>query len=778
MVKLTVVLGFALFAMFFGAGNLIFPPTLGRLAGTEFSFAMVGFILTGVGLPLLGIIAVAKSEGGIDHIARRVDPLFAKALSVIIMLAIGPLLAIPRTCATTYELGIEPLAPWMGSWIFSVFYFGAVLFFALNPLSVVDRIGKILTPLLLTALLVIIVTGIIYPIGELLPGKDPHMFGKGFVEGYQTMDLIGSVIFGIIVLNDVRSKGVFDKTKQLRVIVFAGLIAAIGLAVVYGGLVYLGATTAGLSQDFSRTKLLSHIASALLGRWGSIALAVAVGMACLTTAIALTVMCGEYFNKLSKGRMNYKVICIAVAFVSLVFSNAGVEQIIKIAVPPLVTLYPVVMVLVLLAVTGSWGENRNAWRGAVIGAFAVGVVEGMRAMKIETPAGTWIYEILPFTEHGLAWVLPALVLGALGSLLRPQPGPTYRVLAISPGSSGTRVGVFDNEEPLFEDYVPHPAEVFSAADTTTQGAIVTEEVMSVIRVHAIDQSKIDAVAGRGGFTRPLPSGVYRVSDAMLQDLRTGVYGNHASNWGAMLAHQLGAVLDAPAYVVDPVVVDEMGVLARVTGIPEIDRHSIFHASTHKAVLRRVAKGLWSRPEKVNVVIAHMGDGVSVAAHQRGRAIDVNNALDGDGPFSSISAGTLPTGDLVRLCFSETYSEDEMLARVRDRGGLMAHLGTASIDEIEKRIGEGDEKALMILEAMAYQVSKAIGECAAVLKGRVDAIALSGDFTSSQRLVNWIQERVRFIARVFVFPRDNEALAMTTGVLRMLQGETGVREYKS
>ena len=163
MVKLIVVLGFALFAMFFGAGNLIFPPTLGRLAGTDFGYAMVGFILTGVGLPLLGIIAVAKSEGGIDHIARRVDPRFAKALSVIVMLAIGPLLAIPRTCATTFELGIEPLAPWMGSWMFSVLYFGGVLFFALNPLSVIDRIGKILTPLLLTALLIIIVTGIVYP---------------------------------------------------------------------------------------------------------------------------------------------------------------------------------------------------------------------------------------------------------------------------------------------------------------------------------------------------------------------------------------------------------------------------------------------------------------------------------------------------------------------------------------------------------------------------------------------------------------------------------------
>lgn len=763
--------------MFFGAGNLIFPPSLGRLAGADFWPAMVGFVLTGVGLPFLGIIAVAKSEGGIDHIARRVDPHFAKVLSIILMLAIGPLLAIPRTCATSYELGIEPLAPWMGSWMFSFLYFGAVLFFALNPLSVIDRIGKILTPLLLTALLTIIVVGIVHPMGSVLPSKEPHMFGKGFVEGYQTMDLIGAVIFGIIVLNDVRSKGILIRRKQLKAIVFAGVIAAIGLAVVYGGLVYLGATTGGLSQGFSRTQLVSYMASAVLGNWGSVALSVAVSMACLTTAIALTVMCGEYFNKLSAGRLNYKAICIIVALVSLVFSNAGVEQIIKIAVPPLVALYPVVMVLVLLSITGSWRGNRNAWRGAVLGAFIVGFVEALRAMKIPTPTGEWIYDILPFTEHGLAWVVPALVLGALGSLLRPRPGPTFRVLAISPGSLGTRVGVFDNEEPLLEEYVPHPEEVFSVADSATQGAIVMDEVMGVIRSHSIDQSRIDAVAGRGGFTRPLPSGVYRVSDAMVEDLRSGAFGSHASNWGAMLAQQLGEALDAPSYVVDPVVVDEMGVLARVTGFPEIDRHSVFHASTHKAVLRRVAKSLWSRPEKVNVIIAHMGDGVSIAAHKRGRAIDVNNALDGDGPFSSISAGTLPTGDLVKLCYSGTFTEDEMLSRVRDRGGLMAHLGTASIEEIEKRIENGDEKALMVLEAMAYQISKAIGECAAVLKGRVDAVALSGDFTVSKRFVHWIQERVRFIARVFVFPRENEALAITTGVLRALKGESEVKEYK-
>ncbi len=774
--KLVVVLGFALFAMFFGAGNLIFPPSLGRLAGFDYWYAMVGFVLTGVGLPLMGVIAVAKSEGGIDHIARRVDPSLAMLLSIIIMLAIGPMLAIPRTCATTFELGIKPLLPWLGSWPFSFLYFGIVLFFALNPLSVIDRIGKILTPLLLIALLTIIVVGVMHPVGSVTKGTMPYAFGGGFKEGYQTMDLMGAVIFGIIILNEVRAKGLFDKAKQLKVIILAGCISALGLAVVYGGLMYLGATASGLSKAYTRTELLSFIASSVLGRWGSLALALAVSMACLTTAIGLTVMCGEYFNKISRRRLNYKAICVTVAAISLVFSNAGVEQIVKLAVPPLVALYPVVMVLVIMSLISRWLENRNIWRGAVLGAFIVGILESSKAMEIEVPAGTWVYEILPLTDQGLGWLLPAVVLGVLGAFVRPRARAIYRVLAISPASTGTRVAVYDNESPVFEEFVPHPPEVFAAAEPIAQGGIIMDEVMGVMRERRIDQHKIDAIAGRGGFTKPLPSGVYRISEKMLEDLSKGVYGSHASNWGAFIAHKLGEAMRVPAFVVDPVVVDEMNLLARVTGLPEISRHSIFHASTHKAVVRRVAKNFYKRHDQVNVVVAHMGDGVSVGAHERGRAVDVNNALDGDGPFSSIAAGTLPTGDLVRMCYAGAYSEHEMLTRISDRGGLMAHLGTSSVKEIERRIEEGDEKAHMVLEAMAYGVAKAIGASAAVLKGRVDGVALSGEFVSSERFVEWIKERVRHIANVFVYPTENEALAITKGVLSVLHGEADAREY--
>ncbi len=776
MAKLIIVLGFALFAMFFGAGNLIFPPTLGRMAGDDFVLAMLGFVLTGVGLPFLGVLAVAKSEGGIEHMARRVHPKFAMVLTTVMILAIGPLLAIPRTCATTYELGMQPLVPWMNSWAFSALYFAAVLFFALNPLSVVDRIGKILTPLLLASLFIIIIAGILHPLGAIGAGTLPHAFGKGFVEGYQTMDLIAAVIFGIIMYNDIRSKGFYEKSKQLKIIILAGCISTGGLALVYAGLVYVGATTMGIAGEFTRTGLLNYVSNQLLGVWGSATLAMAVAMACLTTAIGLVVMSGEYFNKLTHGRLNYRFVCIAVSLVSLVFANAGVEQIIKVAVPPLVALYPVVMVLVILTLIGGRIQNRNVWRGAVLGAFAVGVMESIHAMGIKMPASERMYDVLPFTQHGLGWVVPAVALGLLGALLRPRTRPVFRVLAISPSSSGTLIALFDNEVPLFEKFIPHTPATFAESKPAVQGALIMEEVLTVMRQEKLLQQKIDAVAGRGGFTKPLPSGVYRISPKMLEDLSGGAYGAHASNWGAFVAQHLGHAMGVPAYMVDPVVVDEMCLHARITGLPEFRRRSVFHAPIHKAVVRNVAKQIWSRPEKINVVVAHMGDGISVGAHQRGRAIDVNNALDGDGPFSSNAAGTLPSGDLIRLCFGGTATREQMLYRISEEAGLKAHLGTTSITEIEQRIDEGDEKALLVLEAMAYQVAKSIGECAAALKGRVDAIALSGEFVASRRFVGWIEERVRFIARVFIYPKENEALAIAKGTLRVLQGDAEVREY--
>lgn len=777
MLRYVLVLGFALFAMFFGAGNLIFPPTLGRLAGDQFVYSIFGFLLTGVGLPLMGILAVAKAEGGIDHIASRVDSRIAKVLSVVIMLAIGPLLAIPRTCATTFELGIMPNISWMGSWLFSFIFFGIVLLFALNPLAVVDRIGKILTPVLLLALLALIVKGIIKPIAPPITTGEAHSFGQSLIEGYQTMDLMAATIFGIIILSALRSKGVFDKGKQLSAIVKAGIVSASGLAIIYGGLVYLGATSSVMTQDVTRTQLVLNIANQLMGSTGVVVLAVAVSMACLTTAIGLTVVCGQYFNKLSYGGLNYKWVCISVTAVSFVLSNAGVEMIIKVAVPLLVALYPTVMVLVILTLIGDKLGKRSIWRGAVAGAFTFGLIEAAHRTGIEAQSVNAIFDILPLTHHGLGWLLPAAVLGGMGALIRERKLPSFRVLAVCPSQLFTKVAIFDDRVPVFETAIPHKLDhTMTAQEISSQFSVIKAEVEKRLGAEKINLSTVDAVAARGGFLRPLPGGTYRINETMLDDLEKNAWRQHPSNWGASIAHEIATANKLDAYIVDPIVVDEMDDVAKISGIPGVKRSSIFHASNHKSVARRVAKILWKRYDQVNVIVAHIGDGTSVGAHCHGKVIDVNNALDGDGPFSVLSAGSIPSVDVVKMCFEEGAKQEDVLYRIRNQGGLLAYLGTTNMVDIKMMVRNKDEKAVKLIETMGYQVAKEIGGLAAALNGRVDAIALTGELADCPRLVNYIKSKVRFLAPVFIFPGESETTALVNGTLRILREEEGVQEY--
>lgn len=772
-----IVLGFALFAMFFGAGNLIFPPYLGRLFGEAYPWSAIGFLLTAVGLPLMGVLSVARAEGGIDHMARRVDPRIAKVLSVVIMLAIGPLFAIPRTAATTYELGIAPNLP-IGSWLFSALYFGAVLFFALNPLSVVDRIGKYLTPALILSLLALIVKGIVDPIAAPVVTGLGRPFGHSVVEGYQTMDLMAAAIFGIIILNELRSKGIFEKRTQIRSIVSAGLIAAGGLAVIYTGLLYLGATMSGVPGEMGRTQLLHTIASSLAGGTGAALLGVAVSMACLTTAIGLTVVCGEYFNKLTRGRMNYKAVCIVVAAVSLVLSNIGVAQIITLAVPPLVALYPVVMVLVILTLIGKPLENRNIWRGAVAGAFVAGVIDAIRATGLGGEELTAISTYIPLSEQGLFWLIPAVVLGGIGALFRECAPAEFRTLVICPSQLATRVAIFDDMTPVFETTIPHELDRAMDARERTNGLVaIRQAIHDRLAAEHIDLGTVQAVAARGGFLHPLPGGTYRVTEPMIRDLDLHAWRQHPSNWGAAIAYELAMMHDIDAYIVDPVVVDEMDSIAHVSGLPEIRRASIFHASNQKLVARRAAKNLWKRYDQINAIVAHMGEGTSVGAHRQGRVVDVNNALDGDGPFSALNAGSLPTVDVVELCFAENATREGVLARIRSHGGLSAYLGTADVAEVERRLEAGDAAAIEAVDAMGYQVVKEIGALAAALAGRVDAIALTGELADLKRLVRFIKSRVRFIAPVFLYPGESETVALVGGTLRVLRGEEEAMEYE-
>lgn len=771
-------LGFALFAIFFGAGNLIFPPTLGRMAGDRYVLSTLGFLLTGVGLPLMGILSVAKAEGGIEQIASRVDSRVAKILTIVIMLAIGPLLAIPRTCATTYELGILPSLPFIGSWTFSFIYFAVVLFFALNPLSVVDRIGKILTPVLLASLAFLIFKGIADPISVPVSTPLEHPFGKGFVEGYQTMDLLAATIFGMIILNEIRSKGIFNKAQQVSSIVKAGLIAASCLALVYCGLFYLGATTSGLFDDISRTKLLSTMATRLMGNNGNIVLGIAVSMACLTTAIGIIVVCGQFFNKISYGKLNYKMVCVVVAAISFVLANAGVEMIVRIAVPPLVALYPMVMVMVILTLLGERLGRRNIWRGAVIGAFAVGLMDAIRGMGLDFTMLNTVYEKIPFTAQGLGWVVPAFVLGALGAIKSERERPIYRVLTVCPSQLFTRVAIYEDRVKAFEAVIPHNLNynVVSGEAYGSQLLQVKGELLKKLKREFVDLSKIDAVVARGGFLKPLPSGTYRISKNMLDDLEKNAQRQHPSNWGALLAYEIATANNVEAYVVDPVVVDEMEDVAKFSGLPEIQRASIFHASNQKAVVRHVAKNLWKRPDQVNVIVAHIGEGTSVGAHYKGRVVDVNNALDGDGPFSSLNAGSLPVVDVVKMCFESGMNEERVLHRIRCSAGLFAYVGKTDVKDINKMVESNEGEAVKAVEAMGYQVSKEICSLAATLEGRVDAIAITGEFASCPHLVRYIKSRVRFLAPIFVYPGESETFALTEGVLRVLHGQEKVLDY--
>jgi len=354
--------GFALFAMFFGAGNLIFPPYMGFLSGSAWSMALIGFLITGIGMPLMGIIASAHAGGSVEHLAGRVGPRFARILSIVIILAIGPLLAIPRTAAVTYEMGILPNLPWVSRAVGSLIFFAITFFFALNESKVVDKIGKILTPFLLITLLFIILKGIFFPLAEPSQGSLSNPFSSGFREGYQTMDAMASIVFAEIIIATLVFKGYKKIKDQVKMASLAGLIAALGLGFVYGGLMYLGATSRSLfPAGIERTELLINIAYQILGNTGKIALGLAVSLACLTTSIGLTATVADYFSSITKGRLKYKFICVVTVLFSGVFATVGVNKIVQIAVPFLVMVYPVAIILILFTILGGKKISRKVY---------------------------------------------------------------------------------------------------------------------------------------------------------------------------------------------------------------------------------------------------------------------------------------------------------------------------------------------------------------------------------------------------------------------------------
>ncbi len=415
--KQTFILGAALFSMFFGAGNLIFPPILGLQAGVSWPYAVLGFLLTGIGLPLLGIIASAKCNGSLEKLGERVSPLFSIFLGVAISITIGPLLAIPRTGATAFEMAGQTLFPNLSPIIFAFFYFGIALLLVLNESGVVDAIGKYLTPGLIALLAVLIFVGILNPAGKPNPTTYEKPFVTGFVEGYQTMDALASILFGGIIVASLKQNGVTKKKYQIKETIKSGLIAVGGLAFVYGGLGYLGALTGGVFDiNIGRVDLTMNIAQLSLKSFGRIALAIVVSLACLTTAIGLISSISKYIEDISKGRIKYKFLAIAITLFSAIMSLGGVDQIVKIAEPILIFLYPITMVLIILTIfIKSENPNKNIYRGSVFFAMSFGFLEVLKYFNIGFAES--IINAMPLSSWGVPWVFPAIFGGILGIIL-------------------------------------------------------------------------------------------------------------------------------------------------------------------------------------------------------------------------------------------------------------------------------------------------------------------------------------------------------------------------
>lgn len=353
---------------------------------------------------------------------------------------------------------------------------------------------------------------------------------------------------------------------------------------------------------------------------------------------------------------------------------------------------------------------------------------------------------------------------------------TYKMLIINPGSTSTKIAVFENANQIMEQTLRHSDEELTPyATIMDQYAFRKSVIMEALAEQGIHLDELSAVVGRGGLLKPLEGGTYRISEQVLEDLRQAVMGSHASNLGAILAYEIAAQCKIPSFIVDPVVVDELEDVARISGMPEISRVTVFHALNQKAVARRAAKDAGKTYEEMNLIVAHLGGGISVGAHQKGRVVDVTNAL-AEGPFSPERTGSLPTDSLIKLCYSGQYNFEEMKKKLVGKGGLVAYLGTNDGREINRKIQEGDQYAELIYRAMAYQVAKEIGAAAVVLEGNVDAIILTGGLAYDPLLTGWIRDKVAFLGKVILFPGEEEMAALAEGGLRVLTGEEKAKEY--
>ena len=427
-IRKNITVGLMLFALFLGAGNIIFPPELGQMAGNNIIISMIGFLLTAVGLPLVAVIAIAKSESDFQSIASRVHPIFGIVFTIIVYLSIGPFFGIPRTATVSFEIGIMPFLPeaiGTNGWalaIFTILFFVVTILFAINPTKLVDRVGNILTPVLLAVIALLALKSFITPMGPIgapLESYVNNAFFESFVQGYLTMDVIAALAFGIVVINALHSEGVHESKALVKATVIAGVIAAVGLSLVYISLGYIGATSieaVGLQENGGI--ILALASKVLFGQSGTVILALTIIFACLTTSIGLVSACAQYFGKLMPS-IPYKAYIFIFAGFSAFVANVGLTKLIEVSIPALLIIYPLAIVLMLLSfIDNYFGRAPIVYSLALIGTAAVSIFDGLKAANIKYPTIDKMLSVLPLYEQGIGWLVPAIVGALIGLIIR------------------------------------------------------------------------------------------------------------------------------------------------------------------------------------------------------------------------------------------------------------------------------------------------------------------------------------------------------------------------
>ena len=426
-IKENLAVGFMLFALFLGAGNIIFPPYLGQQAGDQFFISITGFLITGVGLPLVAIIAVAKNGGDLQILSNRVHPVFGALFTSIVYLSIGPLFAIPRTGAVSYSIGVETFLTdaqaesWIPLFITTLIFFGITLYLSFNPTKLVDRIGKILTPALLIVILILAVKAFITPMGEFGESQGNYIsnaFSESFIQGYGTMDVLGALVFGIVIIQAIQARGVFEVKKQINIAIFAGIVAALGLSFVYISLAYIGATSPDAIGYFSEGgQVIAASAKVLYGDFGSIVLSAVIILACLTTSVGLLSANATFFARIFP-RLSYQTYLIIFTIFSFAISNVGLSNLLSISLPVLMMIYPIAIVLMIVSlIAGRFDHARIIYVLPLIVATIIGLNDGLKTAGIAIEPLENMLSYLPLHEQTIGWLIPSIIATIIGIII-------------------------------------------------------------------------------------------------------------------------------------------------------------------------------------------------------------------------------------------------------------------------------------------------------------------------------------------------------------------------